>query len=47
MRDIFAMQRDHYEGTEFDLTKGLAGNAFRVSVSSVSRRHLHSGARLD
>jgi len=26
--DIFAIHRDNYEGTEFDLTKGLAGGPF-------------------
>jgi len=32
--DVFALMRDHYEGTEFDMTKGLDagpfGNPFRV-----------------
>jgi len=28
VKDLFTIQRDHYEGTEFDLTKGLAAGPF-------------------
>jgi dipeptidase len=28
LRDVFALYRDHYEGTEFDLTKGIAAGPY-------------------
>jgi len=28
LEEIFSLYRDHYEGTQFDLTKGIAGGPF-------------------
>lgn len=53
VRDVFALYRDHYEGTEFDLTQGVAagphGNPHRFtgpldSMGAVSSESRHCGA---
>jgi hypothetical protein len=36
------MQRDHYEGTEFDLTKGFAGERVFVLMLAIAKLGLPS-----